>query len=317
MSGRKYIGEIIFDQQIDKLSKSKKDSLKREIYNKICGNEFFIKNISVGSGNLFSYKNKNIKLKGDKAFIHFKKTMSPYSDKYKKKSKEKSLFNWAQKNFKRSMNFDKKLFLDGSLKAIRVCVKKDNKTKRITKKRTKKHKNSQNGGIVPIAAVTLAAAGAVGLGAYGRHRQEKNAAKEALLDVGEGVFTVGEGVFTVGEGGFTVGNEGNEGNEGNGGNRGFTKVNQGDYKIPERRAPEFVPLPPFNANRGHSIQGEELKKLYKVEYVYRGHGENGRGFYKESTLHNYSNENDDSVKPSNPERFRGGDTGWSHYSHLF
>ena len=315
MSGRKYIGEIIFDQQIDKLSKSKKDSLKREIYNKMCGNEFFIKNISVGSGNLFSYKNKNIKLKGDKAFIHFKKTMIPY----KKKSKEKSLFNWAQKNFKRSMNFDKKLFLDGSLKAIRVCVKKDNKTKRITKKRTKKHKNSQNGGIVPIAAVTLAAAGAagaVGLGAYGRHRQKKNAAEEALLDVGEGVFTVGEGDFNVGEGGFTVGNEGNEGNEGNGGNRGFTKVNQGDYKIPERLAPEFVPLSPFNANRGHSIQGEELKKLYKVEYVYRGHGENGRGFYKESTLHNHSNENDDSVKPSNPGR------GWMPHktiqeTHLF
>jgi len=124
MSGRKYIGTIIFDKNIDQLSKSKKDSLKREIYLKMTSNEFFIKNISAGSGNHFSHKNKNIKLKGDKAFVHFKETMSPYSDSYQKKSKDKSLFNWAQKNFKKSMNFDRKMFLDDSLKAIKVRVKK-------------------------------------------------------------------------------------------------------------------------------------------------------------------------------------------------
>ena len=40
------------------------------------------------------------------------------------------MFNWAQKNFKRSMNFNKKMFLDDSLKAVKISVKKDNKTKR-------------------------------------------------------------------------------------------------------------------------------------------------------------------------------------------
>ena len=35
------------------------------------------------------------------------------------------MFNWAQKNFKRSMNFNKKMFLDDSLKAVKVSVKKD------------------------------------------------------------------------------------------------------------------------------------------------------------------------------------------------
>ena len=141
MSGRKYIGEIFFDQNIDKLSSSKKDSLIKEIYDKMTSNEYFIKNISVGSGRVFSHKNKTIKLKGNKAFVSFVETMSPYSDKYKKKSpysdkykkksKDKSLFTWAQKNFKRSMNFNKKMFLDDSLKAVKVSVKKVNrKTKR-------------------------------------------------------------------------------------------------------------------------------------------------------------------------------------------
>jgi hypothetical protein len=82
-------------------------------------------------------KNKNIKLKGNKAFVQFKETISPYYDTYKKQSKNKSMFNWAQKNFKRSMNFNKKMFLDDSLKAVKVSVKKDNKTK---KKTRKKHK---------------------------------------------------------------------------------------------------------------------------------------------------------------------------------
>jgi len=131
MSGRKYIGEIIFDQNIDKLSRSKKDLLIKEIYDKMTSNEYFIKNISVGSGRVFSHKNKTIKIKANKAFVHFKETMSPYSDKYKKKSKDKALFTWAQKNFKRSMNFNKKMFLDDSLKAVKVGVKKVNqKTKR-------------------------------------------------------------------------------------------------------------------------------------------------------------------------------------------
>ena len=126
MSGRKYIGTIVFNQNIDRYSKSKKDSLKREIYDKISSNEYFIKNINVS--------NKTIKLKGNKAFVEFKETISSYNDTYKKQSKNKSMFNWAQKNFKKSMNFDKKLFLDGSLKAGRVIVKKNNKTKKKTRK---------------------------------------------------------------------------------------------------------------------------------------------------------------------------------------
>ena len=135
MSGRKYIGEIVFNQNIDQHPKSKKDSLKREIYAKMVGNEYFIKNISVGGGgSLLSYKNKNIKLKGNKAFVQFKETISPYNDTYKKQSKNKSMFNWAQKNFKKSMNFDKKMFLDDSLKAVKISVKKDNKTKKKTRK---------------------------------------------------------------------------------------------------------------------------------------------------------------------------------------
>ena len=133
MSGRKYIGEIVFDQNIDKYSKSKKDSLKREIYEKMVSNEYFIKNISVGGGQFLSHKNKTIKLKGNKAFVQFKETISPHNDTYKKRNKDKSMFNWAQKNFKKSMNFDKKMFLDDSLKAVKVSVKKDNKTKKKTR----------------------------------------------------------------------------------------------------------------------------------------------------------------------------------------
>jgi len=125
MGGRKYSGTVVFNQNIDQYSKSKKDSLKREIYEKMFSNEYFIKNINVS--------NKNIKLKGDKAFVEFKETVSPYNDTYKKKNKDKSMFNWAQKNFKKSMNFNKKMFLDDSLKAVKVSVKKDNKTKNKTR----------------------------------------------------------------------------------------------------------------------------------------------------------------------------------------
>ena len=133
MSGRKYIGTIVFNQNIDQYSKSKKESLKNEIYGKMSSNEYFIKNIELGGGHFLSHKNKTIKLKGDKAFVEFKETVSPYNDTYKKRNKDKSMFNWAQKNFKRSMNFNKKMFLDNSLKAVKVQVKKDNKTR-------KKHK---------------------------------------------------------------------------------------------------------------------------------------------------------------------------------
>ena len=133
MSGRKYIGTIVFNQNIDQYSKSKKESLKSEIYDKIVSNEYFIKNIELGGGHFLSHKNKSIKLKGDKAFVIFKETVSPFNDNYKKKSKDKSMFNWAQKNFKKSMNFNKKMFLDDSLKAVKISVKKDNKTKKKTR----------------------------------------------------------------------------------------------------------------------------------------------------------------------------------------
>lgn len=94
-------------------------------------NEYFIKNIEVGSGRVFSHKNKTIKIKRNKAFVSFGETISPYNDIWKKKSKDKSLFTWAQKNFKKSMNFNKKMFLDDSLKAVKVSIKKVNrKTKR-------------------------------------------------------------------------------------------------------------------------------------------------------------------------------------------
>ena len=36
------------------------------------------------------------------------------------------MFNWAQKNFKKSMNFNKKMFIDDSLKAVKISVKKNN-----------------------------------------------------------------------------------------------------------------------------------------------------------------------------------------------
>ena len=195
MSGRKYIGEIVFDQNIDQYSKSKKDSLKREIYEKMTSNEYFIKNISVGGGQFLSHKNKTIKLKGNKAFVEFKETISPFNDTYKKRNKDKSMFNWAQKNFKRSMNFNKKMFLDDSLKAVKISVKKDNKTKKRT---TKKHKKNMNGGVEPIlmgvgGLTALGAAGAYGYKRYKDKKRQKEYSGELLEGVSDKGFTVGEG----------------------------------------------------------------------------------------------------------------------------
>lgn len=184
MSGRKYIGEVVFNKSIDQYSKSKKDSLKREIYEKMVRNEYFIKNINVS--------NKTIKLKGNKAFVEFKETISPFNDTYKKRNKDKSMFNWAQKNFKRSMNFNKKMFLDDSLKAVKISVKKDNKTK----KRTRKHKKNMNGGfgLVEGGLTALGVAGAYG---YKRYKDKKRQKEEnKLLESERGSdtgFTVGSG----------------------------------------------------------------------------------------------------------------------------
>ena len=87
------------------------------------------------------------------------------------------MFNWAQKNFKRSMNFNKKMFLDDSLKAVKISVKKDNKTK----KRTRKHKKNMNGGfgLVEGGLTALGAAGAYGYKRYKDKKKEKE--KEARL----------------------------------------------------------------------------------------------------------------------------------------
>ena len=128
MSGGKYIGEIVFNQNIDKYSKSKKDSLKREIYDKMVGWCQDDPNLAPADRPRAWPRawQAPIKLKGDKAFVYF-------NDTYKNRNKDKSMYNLAQKNFKRSMNFNKKMFLDDSLKAVKVSVKKDNKTK-------KKHK---------------------------------------------------------------------------------------------------------------------------------------------------------------------------------
>ena len=137
MIGRKYIGEIVFDQNIDQYSKSKRDSLKREIYQNMVGNEWFIKNIEIRSPGKWSLMTgpkdiKFIKIKGSLASVVFY-GRSPLT---KSKSRSKAQLNWAARNFKRSMNFDKKMFLDDSLKAIKVSVKSDNKTKKKTKKKT-------------------------------------------------------------------------------------------------------------------------------------------------------------------------------------
>ena len=50
-------------------------------------NEYFIKNIELGGGHFLSHKNKTIKLKGNKAFVVFKETVSIFNDTYKKKTK--------------------------------------------------------------------------------------------------------------------------------------------------------------------------------------------------------------------------------------
>jgi hypothetical protein len=149
--GRKYIGEIVFNQNIDQYSKSKRDSLKREIYKKMVGNEWFIKNIEIRSPGKWSLmtgpKDKNfIKMKGSRVSVVFY-GRSPLT---KSKSRSKAQLNWVARNFKRSMNLDKKMFLDDSLKAIKVSVTVspvNNKTKRKTKKKSKK----QSGGVKPIS----------------------------------------------------------------------------------------------------------------------------------------------------------------------
>ena len=190
MSGRKYVGEIVFNQNIDQYSKSKKESLKREIYDKIVSNEYFIKNIELGGGHFLSHKNKTIKLKGDKAFVSFKEIVSIFNDTYKKRSKDKSMFNWAQKNFKKSMNFNKKMFLDDSLKAVKISVKKDNKTQ----KKTRKRKKTMNGGVGPLPVAVALGAAAAGAYGYKKYRDRKRKGEDKLL---EDEATYGQEGFTV------------------------------------------------------------------------------------------------------------------------
>tara|TARA_B100001094_G_scaffold209280_1_gene203203 strand:- start:1500 stop:2351 length:852 start_codon:yes stop_codon:yes gene_type:complete len=243
MSGRKYIGTIVFDKNIDQYSKSKKDSLKREIYEKMTSNEYFIKNISVGGGQFLSHKNKTIKLKGNKAFVEFKETISPHNDTYKKRNKDKYMFNWAQKNFKRSMNFNKKMFLDESLKAVKISVKKDNKTKKKTRK-TRKRKKTMNGGVEPILMGVggLTALGAAGAYKIYKNKKEKKAANDQLLGVSDIGFTVG---------GDNLVYPSNPSN----------LVNPGNTK---KSAPDFVNLSP---GKGFTEQIKDLNEKYPgVEY---------------------------------------------------
>ncbi len=129
--GIKYIGEIILDKDIDNLSGMMKEKLKTEIYKKMLCNEWFIKNIEIRSPGKWSLmtgpKDKNfIKINRERVSVVFY-GRSPLT---KSKSRSKAQLNWARRNFKRSMNFDKKMFLDDSLKAIKVSVKSDNKTKK-------------------------------------------------------------------------------------------------------------------------------------------------------------------------------------------
>ena len=66
MGGKNILSEVVFNQNIDQYSKSKKESLKSEkIYDKMVSNKYFIKNIELGGGHFLSHKNKTIKLKGD------------------------------------------------------------------------------------------------------------------------------------------------------------------------------------------------------------------------------------------------------------
>jgi len=130
--GIKYIGEIILDKDIDNLSRMMKEKLKTEIYKKMLGNEWFIKNIEIRSPGKWSLmtgpKDANfIKMKRERVSVVFY-GRSPLTK--KSKSRSKAQLNWARRNFKRSMNFDKKMFLGDSLKAIKVSVKSDNKTKK-------------------------------------------------------------------------------------------------------------------------------------------------------------------------------------------
>ena len=135
--GIKYIGEIILDKDIDKLSGKMKEKLKTEIYKKMLGNEWFIKNIEIRAPGQWSLMTgpkdgSFIKMKGSRVSVVF----YGRNQLTKSKSRSKAQLNWATRNFKRSMNFDKKMFLDDSLKAIKVTVKSDSKK---TKKKSKRH----------------------------------------------------------------------------------------------------------------------------------------------------------------------------------
>jgi hypothetical protein len=121
--GRKYIGEIILDRDIDNLSRTMKEKLEIEIYKKMWRNEWFIKNIEIrvpgaGQWSFTQYPNNAnfIKMKGSRVSVVF------YDRNLTTKNRGKVRLIWARMNFKRSMNLDKKMFLGDSLKAIKVSV---------------------------------------------------------------------------------------------------------------------------------------------------------------------------------------------------
>jgi len=121
--GRKYIGEIILDRDIDNLSRTMKEKLEIEIYKKMWRNEWFIKNIEIrvpgaGQWSFTRYPNNAnfIKMKGSRVSVVF------YDRNQLTKNRGKVQLIWARLNFKRSMNLDKKMFLGDSLKTIKVSV---------------------------------------------------------------------------------------------------------------------------------------------------------------------------------------------------
>jgi hypothetical protein len=124
--GRKYIGEIILDRDIDNLSGRMKEKLKTDIYKKMYGNEWFIKNIEIrepGHWSLLNGPNDGnfIKMKGSRVRVIF------YG---RSQLTGRGQLIWVRRNFKRSINFNKKMFLDDSLKAIKVSVIAVNKLKK-------------------------------------------------------------------------------------------------------------------------------------------------------------------------------------------
>tara|TARA_B110000495_G_C22759068_1_gene444494 strand:- start:173 stop:568 length:396 start_codon:yes stop_codon:yes gene_type:complete len=120
--GRKYIGEIILDKDIDNLSRTMKEKLEIEIYKKMWRNEWFIKNIEIRVPGAVQWSftqypnNANfIKMKGSRVSVVF-------YDRNLTKNRGKVRLIWTRMNFKRSMNLDKKMFLGDSLKAVKVSV---------------------------------------------------------------------------------------------------------------------------------------------------------------------------------------------------